>query len=157
MQRVERQFPVRLRERLRDLVDRPSVQRAISEEVERCMRLWGSNDRAAELLAQCTPWAPVEHLIIYNVTGVATQEIEAMMAEGRRVLSAIPGVREAVTGHAAKEDAKYAWLVRFCHPAFIDSYREHPADVAFANNLFRPMAGERISIDFQTIESIFTR
>ena len=129
------------------------VKDVICAEVERCMRLWGSNDRAAELLDQCTPWAPVEHLIIYNVTGVATQEIEAMMAEGRRVLSAIPGVREAVTGQAVKEDAtyNYTWLVRFCHPAVIDSYREHPAHVAFANKLFRPVAAERISIDYQTI------
>ncbi|MDH3527801.1 MAG: ketose-bisphosphate aldolase, partial [Gammaproteobacteria bacterium] len=110
------------------------VKEVISAEVERCMHLWGSIDRAAELLDQCASWAPVEHLIIYNVTGVATQEIEAMMAEGRRVLSAIPGVREVVTGRAVKEDAKYhyTWLVRFCHPAVIDSYREHPVHVPFA-------------------------
>jgi len=78
-----------------------------------------------------------------------------MMAEGRRVLSAIPGVREVFTGEAIQTDAsyRYTWLVRFCHPAVIDSYREHPAHVAFANNQFRPVAGNRISIDFQSIEA----
>ena len=135
------------------------VKEVISAEVERCMRLWGSFDRASEILAQCTPWAPVEHMIIYNVAGVTRQVTEAMMAEGRRVLSAIPGVRDVVTGHAVKEDAKYCytWLVRFCHPAVIDSYREHPVHVAFADKMFRPVAAERISIDYQTNESVATQ
>jgi len=93
------------------------------------------------------------------LAGMTRQETETMMAEGRRVLGAIPGVREVVTGHAVKEDAKYryTWLVRFCHPAVIDSYREHPAHVAFADKLFRPVAAERISIDYQTIESVATQ
>ena len=135
------------------------VRNVISAEVERCMRLWGSFDRAEELLAQCTSWAPVEHVIIYNLAGVTKQETETMMAEGRRVLSAIPGVREVVTGHAVKEDAKYryTWLVRFCHPAVIDSYREHPYHVAFADKHFRPVAAERISIDYQTVDTAALR
>jgi len=74
------------------------------------------------------------------------------------VLSAIPGVREVVTGKAVQENAKYryTWLVRFCHLAVIDSYRGHPNHVAFADKLFRPVAGERISIDFQTVETAFS-
>jgi len=124
----------------------------IAAEVERCMRLWGSAERADQVLAQCAPWAPVEHVIIYNATGVTELETQAMMAEGKKVLSTIPGVREVITGHAVKEDAqyRYTWLVRFCHPAVIDSYRDHPTHVAFADSLFRPIAGGRISIDYQT-------
>ena len=135
------------------------VKDVISDEVERCIKLWGSFDRAEELLDQCTSWVPVEHMIIYNLAGVTMQETETIMAEGRRVLSAIPGVRDVVTGHAVREDAKYryTWLVRFCHSAVIDSYREHPAHVAFADKLFRPVATERISIDYQMIESISTQ
>ncbi len=135
------------------------VKDVISDEVERCMRLWGSFDRAEELLAECTSWTPVEHMIIYNVAGVTRQQTETMMAVGRQVLGTIPGVREVVTGHAVKEDAKYryTWLVRFCHPAVIESYREHPAHIAFADELFRPVAAERISIDYQTIKSVSTQ
>ncbi len=90
---------------------------------------------------------------------VSLEFLEGIMAEDRRVLNAIPGVREVVTGRAVKEDAKYCytWLVRFCHPAVIDSYREHPVHVAFADNLFRPVAAERLSIDYQTIESVSTQ
>jgi len=132
---------------------------AIAREVERCMHLWGSAGRAAELLAHCAPWLPVEHLIIYNVEGLDEAGVANMMAEGRRVLGAIPGVRELVTGTAVKEDAayRYTWLVRFCHPAVIDSYRDHPDHVAFADNLFRPVAGKRISIDYQAVEPPLTR
>ncbi len=132
------------------------VRNAVSLEAERCMRLWGSAGRATEVLSCCRPWMPVEHLIIYNVTGIDEARVETMMAEGRCVLGAIPGVREVVTGKAVKEDAKYryTWLVRFCHPAVIKNYREHPDHVAFADKLFRPVAGERISIDYQMVEPV---
>ena len=132
---------------------------AIAREVERCIRLWGGAGRAAELLADCEPWLPVEHLIIYNVKGLDEAGVARMMAEGRRVLSAIPGVTELVTGTAVKEDAayRYTWLVRFCHPAVIDSYRDHPDHVAFADKLFRPVAGGRVSIDYQAVEPTITR
>jgi fructose-bisphosphate aldolase class II len=127
------------------------VHAAISQETERCIRLWGSAGRAAEVLAQCSPWLPVEHLIIYNVKGLDENGVTGMMSKGRQVLSKIPGVREVVTG---KADAayQYTWLVLFCHPAVIDSYRDHPEHVAFADQLFRPVAGERVSIDFERIE-----
>ncbi|HHI92429.1 MAG TPA: ketose-bisphosphate aldolase [Gammaproteobacteria bacterium] len=135
------------------------INRAVATEVERCMRLWGAAGRAAEVLAQCQPWNPVEHLIIYNVEGLDHRDVETMMAEGCRVLSTIPGVRGVFSGEAVQTDAsyRYTWLIRFCHPAVIDSYREHPVHVAFADNLFRPVAGKRISIDFQPVKPATAR
>lgn len=135
------------------------VKEAIGTEVERCLRLWGSAGRAAEVLTQCEPWSPIEHLIIYNVEQISDQQTQAMMDEGRKVLSTIPGVREVFAGEAVRENSKYryCWLVRFCHKAVIDTYREHPAHVAFANKLFRPVAGERISIDYQDSQNIASR
>jgi fructose-bisphosphate aldolase class II len=124
---------------------------AVAAETARCMRLWGSAGRAAEVLIQCRPWQPVEHLIIYNVDNLDEAGVEHMMAEGRRVLSAIPGVREVFTGEAVKRDAayRYSWLVRFASREVIDSYREHPDHKAFADKLFRPHAGGRISSDYR--------
>jgi len=130
------------------------VKEAIGEEVKRCLRLWGSAGRAAEVLAQCEPWASVEHLIIYNVSEhVTDDQARAMIAEGQRVLSEIPGVREVFVGETVKEEARYrfCWLVRFTHRAVIDSYREHPDHVRFADSLFRPYADDRISIDYQDL------
>jgi fructose-bisphosphate aldolase class II len=129
------------------------VSKGISEEVARCMTLWGSSGRAAEVLDYCEPWLPIEHLIIYNASIDDENQVIQMMEEGRRVLGAIPGVRRVYTGDAVQESAgyRYTWLVKFCHPAVIDSYREHPDHVAFADGFFRPIAGDRISIDYQIL------
>ncbi len=130
------------------------VSEGIQEEAARCMTLWGGAGRASEVLAHCEPWLPVEHLIIYNTSVEDDRRIEDMMAEGRRVLGAIPGVRRVFTGNAVQEHAgyRYTWLVEFCHPAVIDSYREHADHLAFADGFFRPIAGDRISIDYQAVE-----
>ena len=126
------------------------VREVTSSEVEACLRLGKSMNRGKALLEYCTPWTPVEHLIIYNVHGISDHEVDTMMTEGQQTLRTIPGVREIIAGRAIKEDTqfRYTWLIRFCHPAVIDSYREHPLHVAFANQLFRPIAGDRISIDY---------
>ena len=127
------------------------VKESISTEVERCIRLWGSANRAKDVFARCETWAPVEHLIIYNVHGITDEETINMITEGKRILSTIPGVLEVITGQAIQNDAafRYTWLIRFCHHAVIKSYRDHHLHIAFADTLFRPVAGERISIDFQ--------
>jgi len=134
------------------------IKEVISTEVECKMRLWCSAGRAAEVLSRCRPWMPVERLVIYNIGGIDETRVGMMMAEGRQVLGAIPGVREVVTGTAVQKDERYCytWLVRFCHPAVIDSYRKHPDHVAFADKVFRPVVDERISIDFKIGETVFS-
>jgi fructose-bisphosphate aldolase class II len=132
------------------------VQQALGAEVERCLRLSGSAGRAPQALAHCRPWGAVEHCILYNVApggDDGERAARAMMAEGRRVLGAIPGVRAVFTGRAVRPDARYryCWLVRFAHPAVIESYRDHPEHVAFADGRFRPLAPERLSLDFEEV------
>ena len=132
------------------LVD--NISDTVANETKRCMILWGAAGRADEVLATSQPWFPVEHVIIYNVQGLDEISTNVMMAEGQKVLAAIPGVREVITGEALTENAdyQYCWIMYFCHPAVIDSFREHPDHVAFANKLFRPAAAKRIRIDYQT-------
>jgi fructose-bisphosphate aldolase class II len=131
------------------------VQESIRKEVERCMRLWGSAGRAAEVLAQCRPWQPVEHVIFYNVEHVPDTQVEAMMARGREMLATIPGVRRVVTGWAVADNPRYrfCWLIEFANRAVIDSYREHPLHRQFADNLFRPIAADRVSVDFERVDA----
>ena len=126
------------------------VREAVAAETEKMIRLWGGAGRADELLAHCRPWQPVEHTILYNTANIPEEGVDEMMAEGQRVLSAIPGVRRVFCGQAVQGQAayRYSWHIQFCHPAVIDSYREHPDHLAFANTLFRPVAADRISIDF---------
>jgi fructose-bisphosphate aldolase class II len=119
------------------------------------MRLWGSAGRAAEVLVQCQAWQPVEHVIIYNVEHVPDTQVEAMMARGREMLATIPGVRRVVTGWAVADKPRYrfCWLIEFTHRAVIDSYREHPLHKQFADNLFRPIAVDRVSVDFEHVDA----
>jgi len=127
------------------------IQGAIRAEVEHCISRWGGAGQADEVMASCRPWQEVEHLIVYNLIDTEPEETAAMMAKGRRILGAVPGVRQVITGTSIREDDHYrhCWLVRFAHPAVIDSYREHPDHQAFADGQFRPRAGDRISIDFR--------
>ncbi len=131
------------------------INHAVAAEVERCMRMWGSAGRAAEVLAQCGSWTPVEHLIMFNVEDLDKIGADMLMAEGQRVLSAIPGVRKVFSGEAMQDNAKYhyTWLVRFCHPALVDSYHQHPDYVAFNAKLFRAASEQRVTIDFQTMQA----
>ncbi|WP_038035339.1 ketose-bisphosphate aldolase [Thermopetrobacter sp. TC1] len=126
------------------------VRRAIAEECIRCIRLWGSAGRAGEVLKAAQPWREVEHLIIYNVEGIDEEETRRRIEEGRKVLSRIPGVRRVDTGTAVRPDARYrhAWLIRFAHEEVIASYRDHPDHVRYADEKFRPVAADRISIDY---------
>ena len=126
------------------------VREAVCAEAERCIRLWGATGRAAEVFSRCRPWQPVEHVILYNTAEVEREGAALMQAEGQRVLSRIPGVRRVFSGDAVQEKAGYrhAWVIRFAHPKVIDSYRDHPDHVEFANRRFRPLAGDRVSIDY---------
>lgn len=111
-------------------------------------------DGAARMsLGSLRPWTPVDHVIVYNVLNVDDGGVRKLMAEGRRVLSAIPGVRWIYTGESVTEGSKFqfSWLVRFVHADVIASYRDHPAHVAYADNWFRPVAGDRITIDFRVV------
>lgn len=133
------------------------VKEVICTEVKRCLRLWGSAGRAAEVLAQCESWAPVEHMIIYNaVERMSDEQIRAVMSKGRQLLSKIPGVREVFTGEAIKKEAQYrfCWLVRFTHKTVIDSYYKHPDHINFTDNLFQPCTRDRISVDYQDRSAI---
>ncbi|MCU7936188.1 MAG: class II fructose-bisphosphate aldolase [Candidatus Thiodiazotropha sp. (ex Dulcina madagascariensis)] len=127
---------------------------AAGAEVERRQTLWGCAGRAEQLSAESRPCREVEHLIIYNVDEARDDVVAAMMAEGRKTLGGIPGVRRIFTGRSVRQDAayQYCWLVRFSDETVIDSYRDHPDHLAFADTRFRPIAGDRISIDYEEVE-----
>jgi hypothetical protein len=126
-----------------------AVADAASQHMNAVFKKSRASGKGSDALETCPPWRMVEHLIIYNTT---TDEAgsAAMAAEGRRALDRIPGVRATWSGQSVNEDAAYrwCWLIRFAHPAVIDSYREHPDHVAYADKHFRPVAGDRISIDY---------
>lgn len=127
------------------------VHVAIEAECRRMNALWGAAGKAEACLAACRPWHEVEHLIIYNVEGIDEAEALARAHEGKRVLGAIPGVRRTEHGVSLRPDARYrfAWLIRFAAPEVVESYRTHPDHMRFADEKFRPVAADRISIDYE--------
>lgn len=127
------------------------VAAAVQEETERRIRQWGGAGRAAEVLSAARPWREVEHVIIYNTEGIGKEQVDELMRMGRDTLSRIPGVRRVFTGHAIHDDVGYrhCWAVRFAQRQVVNSYRDHPAHRNFADTHFRPVAGDRISIDFE--------
>ena len=132
------------------------VRATIQAEVERVIGLFGGAGQAPAVLAACRRVAPVAHVILYNVQGADAAAVVRMMARGREQLARIPGVTRVETGWAVQGEARYrcCWIVGFAHEAVIASYRDHPAHVEFANTLFRPLAGDRLSIDYQLTASV---
>lgn len=120
-------------------------------EAERCMVSWGSAGRAAEVIAQCEPWQSVQHVVVYNAANSA--DVASMMAHGRDILATVPGVRRVIAGYAVQEAVKYqfCWVIEFSHRNVIESYRDHPVHREFADNVFRPIAADRMTIDFVTV------
>lgn len=132
------------------------VKQAVGAEVERCLRIWGSAGRAAEVMAQCEPWIPVEHVIIHNVQRLNEQQVDAIMLEGRRLLSNIPGVRSVFTGKAINQGEKYQflWSVHLSNKKVIKTLIEHPDYIRFTNHVLnRPYIEDMISVDYQDTSS----
>lgn len=128
------------------------VRAAVRAEVERTSRLWGAAGRADAAARSAAYWREVEHVILYNVNGPRDEVQWAdMVARGREALSGIPGVRRIAVGRATRPDARFAycWLMRFAAPETISSFRDHPDHVRYADTAFRPLAPDRISIDFE--------
>jgi len=133
-----------------------NAQHATQQIVENLLRALSSAGRAAEVSLRCRSWCPVDHVILFNLGTNTSFDVVATMAQGRRVLSQIPGVRSVSTGTAVQDRARYqfCWLVKFASRAVIDSYRDHPVHKKFADELFRPIAADRISIDFECLTSM---
>ncbi len=128
------------------------VRDAVREEAARMIRLWGGGGRAAEVLMQCRRWREVEHVVLYNpAPTVAEPRVAEWVAQGKESLAAIPGVRSVAHGTAMREGAayRYCWLIRFSGDVVIESYRDHPAHLRYAGEVFRPAAPDRLTIDYE--------
>lgn len=114
--------------------------------ISRC----GSAGRGRELLASCRRRREVDHIVLYNSDGVDEARHAEMLQEGVRVLSHIPGVRRVFVGRAMTGNGRYAhcWVVRFAGEGVVPLYRDHPDHVAFADRHFRPIAADRMTVDF---------
>ncbi len=130
------------------------VRAAVQAEVGRMNRVLGAEGRALEAMAACRPWQEVEHAIAFNFdASLGEEEVAAMLARGREQLLRVPGVRRVDSGEALTEGARYRlfWDIRFASEAVVETYWRHPEHVDYADNVFRPYAGDRLKIDFRLL------
>jgi hypothetical protein len=94
----------------------------------------------------------VEHLIVFNAEATR-EEVLRMAEEAREVLLRIPGVVGLRFGEALFPGARYRYFISvlFSGPEVVEAYRDHPPHVEFANRVFRPMAQDRITTDYQVL------
>ena len=92
----------------------------------------------------------IRHVIVFNAE-VPQEQVLAMARRAQRVLSAIPGVTDVRFGMALEESARYRYLfdIGFADESVVETYRTHPAHMRFAEEEFRPLAQDRITIDYR--------
>jgi fructose-bisphosphate aldolase class II len=129
------------------------VRSGVRAEVERCMRLWGSAGRAAEVMMQCRPWCSVQQVVICSLDHPPDTQVEHMVGRGSEALATIPGIRRVISGWTVPEGLRFrlCWLVELAHERVVESWRERPDHAALAGKLLRPIAGDRIRIDFSGV------
>jgi fructose-bisphosphate aldolase class II len=128
------------------------VRKSIASEVSRMNGLLGASGRADEATAACRPWQEVIHAIAFNFDETKdTQWQKAALARGISDLSVIPGVRSVEIGTALQDGKRYSyfWNIRFASADVVKNYADHPLHVAYADEVFRPSAKDRLSIDYR--------
>ena len=132
------------------------AREALVQEVEQCLRRWGSAGRAAEVQSRCRAWQPVELLSLFNAEMADPAEMEIILSRGRRLLGAIPGVREVrarqVTGDG--ERFRFSWKVILCHPEVEKSYLAHPNYREFNQRLITILGSERLNLMQQPLGTL---
>jgi fructose-bisphosphate aldolase class II len=132
------------------------VREAISTEAELCMRHWGSAGRAAEVLSRCRQWTPAEQLTLFNVEMGDIADVQLVLSRGRRLLQAIPGVREIAAGQAASDGGKYRflWRVVLAHSDALEAFTRHPNYRDFSHRLLASISNDRMTTLYQQLETL---
>ncbi len=128
----------------------------IVAQIEPRLRAWGSAGRAAEVLDRCRPWTNILHVVVYDTPRLDAQALRALMTEGQRLLSGIPGVRSVHAGSVADEGGRYrhCLLTRLASVAAADAFRRHPAYTGFMDRRLAPVISDRIEGDYHMIDTI---
>lgn len=126
------------------------VRSAVRDEVQRCIGLWGSGGRAAEVLTQCRPWQEAHYLLICDIPDtLASQELDARMAELKLSLIESPGVHSVHIGRAEQTDIKfrYSISINFVSYAALLAFRKQSELSRLFNNTVLSYAKEYAALD----------
>lgn len=126
------------------------VREAVREEAQRCMDLWGSGGRAAEVLTQCRPWQEAHYLLICDIPDVlAGNEVPARMTELKKTLAKSPGVHSVHIGRTEQAHSKYRYSlsINFVSHAALLTYRKQPDYARLLNNTVLSHAKDYVTLD----------
>lgn len=114
------------------------------------LRTLNAAGKASGALAAARRRRLVEHVVMFNAPDLTEPEVEELFRIGCEQLGAVPGVRGVRVGRAITPRPRYSlcWIVRFANEAVAESYKHDPMHLAFADNRFRPVATDRLTIDF---------
>ena len=131
------------------------VKEAIREEVIRCLRLWGTAGRAAEVLSRCRHQSPVEYLLLFETAGLDAPEQRALLLRARQLLDTLPGVRETFAGDIAESATAYRHLlrVRFTSETAARSFPAHPDWQAFCRRYLQNRVGEPLAVNCRSVDA----
>ena len=112
------------------------VRQRISEETQRCMQVWGSAGRAAEVFVQCRPWRNVEHVIPFDSSEKDQLALENLLASIQQQLLDTPGVMDVQLGQSVILDGQihYFWLIRLSNEKVLGNYLPKAMKTVFENH-----------------------
>lgn len=97
----------------------------------------------------------IRHTVVFGLTHAPGSEAErAFLAEGRRILSAIPGVEEFAIARqvSAKSDLTHQFSMVFADDEAYAAYNAHPDHVAFVEERWVPEVAQFQEYDFVSID-----
>lgn len=131
------------------------VRDAVREEVERCIRAWGSGGRAAEVLSQCRPWQEAAHVALLHTPDDPEgarrgDDVATVLRQGKEALQDIPGVRDIRVGQAMGRDGQYQYclLVTLASPAAIPAFQDHHALRALTGKAAFALDNSMLALEF---------
>ncbi len=129
------------------------VKDAIRAEVERCLRLWGTAGRAAEVLARCRPQTVVERMLMFDFTALDETTSLALVQKTRGVIAALPGVREVFAGDRVSngKGSRYVLRIRFASETAAATFAEHRPWQDFRRRVLQPHLDEHLDLSYRAL------
>lgn len=103
------------------------VKHSVSDEVKRCLRLWGSAGRAAEVLQCCSAWENAEHLIIFNAQSEEDKLMDETLTRAKTLLKELPFVRKVTIAKSLKtnDECQHYLTIVIVQPVALDNIRDN--------------------------------
>ena len=132
------------------------IRESIYNEVKRCMQVWRSTGRAAEVLVQCSLWHNVEQVVECNSVSGDEKRMQQMVLHGKNDLSRIAGVMSTKVGKSTTEDGNYEYclIIRLANQSVVSSLHKNPLYTSFLNSILKSTAPEKSGVNYEMLSEV---